>query len=503
MDAKTYGIIQSSWNQYTIPTSGYTGVHQVKVAFGRNYRGARSYVDDFVAERGVSITAPVAAFTASQTSGTVPLTVQFTDISTNTPTSWSWDFGDGTTATTQNPVHTYTTAGTYTVNLTATNAVGNSSVQKTITAFNSGAAGVVPGYSGVYVRVSNDDGLKYDYANNGMYYINENGGGLNAVHISTDPGVSAGQVTVSPAQSGTFYVTDTGGRGYQDNVILMLAVNGTIPDDFTAHIKTSGYTWTPGTVMNKAPATGEYTYQPTALDETFTKDDFIYGPQNWKPSGSNIIYPLFSGEDMSSPANQYQLAFIDTRAGLLGTKHADYAGLTDKGTVKVEYSFSNLPSYAAFNLYAWNSNTTQGQGMGWTNRLDGDGSSGYSVYVLPSLTAAFTAETTTGADPLTVRFTDASTGSPVAWAWDFENDGTPDSTEQNPAFTYPAAGTYTVKLTVTDAAGATDDETQTITVSETGPIAAPEFPTVAFPVLVISMFAFLAMAYRKVDSESP
>jgi len=250
--------------------------------------------------------------------------------------------------------------------------------------------------------------------------------------------------------------------------------------------------------MNTAPATGEYTYQSTALDETFTKNDFIYGPQNWKPSGSNIIYPLFSGEDMSSPANQYQLAFIDTRAGLLGSKHADYAGLTDKGAVKVEYSFSNLPSYAAFNLYAWNRNTTQGQGMGWTNRLEGDGSSGYSVYVLPSLTAVFTVTQGTGA----VQFTDASTGSPVAWAWDFENDGTPDSTEQNPAFTYPAAGTYAVKLTVTNAAGATADATQEINV-EQGTVPAPEFPTVAFPVMVIGAIAFLAMVYRKVDQESP
>jgi len=486
----------NTWTQKNIPISGYSGVHLVTIAYSAEATGKAANVDDIEAITDATI--PVAVFTASQTSGTVPLTVTFTDTSTNTPTSWAWDFdGDSVTdSMDQSPSHTFTTAGTYTVTLTATNADGSSTATTTINAFSSGTAGVIPGYTGVYVRAANDGGIKYDYAGNGMYYINENGGGLNAVHISTDPAVSAGQVTVSPAQSGTFYVTDTGGRGYQDNVVLMLAVNGTIPDDFTAHIKTSGYTWTPSTAMNKAPATGEYTYQSTALDETFTKNDFIYGPQNWKPSGSNIIYPIFSGEDMSSPANQYQLAFIDTRAGLLGSKHADYAGLTDKGAVKVEYSFSNLPSYAAFNLYAWNRNTTQGQGMGWTNRLEGDGSSGYSIYVRPSLTAAFTSTQGTGA----VQFTDASTGSPVAWAWDFGDGAT--SAEQSPLHTYANPGTYTVKLTVTNAAGATADATQEINV-EQGTVPAPEFPTVAFPVMVISAIAFLAMVYRKVDGESP
>ena len=67
---------------------------------------------------------PVAAFTANRTSGTAPLAVQFTDSSTNSPTSWSWTFGDGQTSNLQSPSHTYTAAGNYTVNLTARNAGG-------------------------------------------------------------------------------------------------------------------------------------------------------------------------------------------------------------------------------------------------------------------------------------------------------------------------------------------------------------------------------------------
>ena len=46
-----------------------------------------------------------AAFTATPTSGTAPLTVNFTDQSSNTPTSWQWDFGDGGSSAEQNPTH--------------------------------------------------------------------------------------------------------------------------------------------------------------------------------------------------------------------------------------------------------------------------------------------------------------------------------------------------------------------------------------------------------------
>ncbi|MEE8391602.1 MAG: 5'-nucleotidase C-terminal domain-containing protein [Anaerolineae bacterium] len=73
---------------------------------------------------------PVAAFSATPLTGTVPLTVTFTDESTNSPTSWLWDFGDTMTGTLQDPTHTYTNAGVYTVTLTAGNAVGSDSEVK-------------------------------------------------------------------------------------------------------------------------------------------------------------------------------------------------------------------------------------------------------------------------------------------------------------------------------------------------------------------------------------
>lgn len=75
--------------------------------------------------------APVADFSGTPTSGNAPLTVAFADLSTNTPTSWLWDFGDGQTSTSQNPSHTYQSPGAYTVSLTATNAAGSDARTKT------------------------------------------------------------------------------------------------------------------------------------------------------------------------------------------------------------------------------------------------------------------------------------------------------------------------------------------------------------------------------------
>lgn len=68
--------------------------------------------------------APVTTFTANTTSSCTGV-IQFTDHSSNGPVSWFWDFGDGTTSTLQNPLHAYTTSGTYSVTLRSGNSFGN------------------------------------------------------------------------------------------------------------------------------------------------------------------------------------------------------------------------------------------------------------------------------------------------------------------------------------------------------------------------------------------
>jgi len=89
---------------------------------------------------------PAAGFTGTPSSGTVPLAVTFTDRSTCTPTAWNWSFGDGTYSTDTNPSHTYTSIGSYTVILNATNATPASNYLTktgyiTVTSTGSGGSG--------------------------------------------------------------------------------------------------------------------------------------------------------------------------------------------------------------------------------------------------------------------------------------------------------------------------------------------------------------------------
>ena len=90
-------------------------------------------------------------------------------------------------------------------------------------------------------------------------------------------------------------------------------------------------------------------------------------------------------------------------------------------------------------------------------------------------TAAPAANPTTGTAPLAVAFTgSASTdpeGLPLAYAWDFDGNGTDDATTANPNFTYTTAGTYVARLRVTDNVGQADSKTVTITVNPAPPTA--------------------------------
>jgi PKD repeat protein len=121
------GAVSSEQNPVHVYTN--TGTYTVSLEVtnpdGSNTTTKTEYIT--VAE---NILPPVANFTGKPTCGKAPLTVRFNDTSTGSPTSWFWDFGDGTNATGQNPTHTYMQAGKYTVSLTATNAGGSNTSTK-------------------------------------------------------------------------------------------------------------------------------------------------------------------------------------------------------------------------------------------------------------------------------------------------------------------------------------------------------------------------------------
>ena len=87
----------------------------------------------FASVAGALAAAPSASLTASTLNPAAGSMVLFTDTSSGAPTSWSWDFGDGTHAAEQNPGHVYTTEGAFTVRLTSTNASGSASATLDLT----------------------------------------------------------------------------------------------------------------------------------------------------------------------------------------------------------------------------------------------------------------------------------------------------------------------------------------------------------------------------------
>ena len=124
------GNVSTDKNPVHIYTSAGTYTTTLTVS---NADGAASKDGTITVLQSTEPVVPVADFTSNVASGNAPLTVSFTDTSTGSPTAWSWDFGDGTTSTDQNPVYTYTSAGDYTVTLTASNANGGSPKTGSIT----------------------------------------------------------------------------------------------------------------------------------------------------------------------------------------------------------------------------------------------------------------------------------------------------------------------------------------------------------------------------------
>jgi len=85
------------------------------------------------------------------------------------------------------------------------------------------------------------------------------------------------------------------------------------------------------------------------------------------------------------------------------------------------------------------------------------------IQLLPSVVAEFSADVRTGGAPFSVQFTDLSENNPQFWSYDFDGDGTIDSTLQNPSHIYNSAGNYTVILTVSNNFGAENTSSDTVT----------------------------------------
>lgn len=121
-------------------TSARDGAGKLRVAYG--FESAIDYTDETF-YMYMDNTSVGANFTAQVTRGPVPLTVNFTDQSCGTITSWQWNFGDGTASNAQNPSHAFSKTGTYTVSLTVTGPTGSDTETKTdFISVNAGMPGI-------------------------------------------------------------------------------------------------------------------------------------------------------------------------------------------------------------------------------------------------------------------------------------------------------------------------------------------------------------------------
>jgi len=119
------GNTSTSQNQYYTynSTGNFTVKHSFSNGLSTSWKNETDYIT--VGTPTPPVVAPVASFYGGPQIGAPPLQVFFTDVSTNTPTSWNWSMGDGLFDENQNPTHWYNTSGFFTVSLTATNSAGS------------------------------------------------------------------------------------------------------------------------------------------------------------------------------------------------------------------------------------------------------------------------------------------------------------------------------------------------------------------------------------------
>ena len=354
---------------------------------------------------------PVANFTASQTTGGVPIKIQFTDDSPST-TSWYWNFGDGTTSILQNPTHTYTAIGNYTVTETVTGPGGNSSTTLNIilspippvvnfTATNSN------GSSPLIVQFTDES----QYATSWLWNF---GDGTNSTLENP---------IYTYNKTGIYTVTETVTNPYGNNSLTQINFitvndNRLINPDF----ETGDFTgWAVGstTEITTNAHSGQYAAH---LDFSGSQStDFVQ--QNVDLTNVNSISFWGYGESTTWPFYVY----ID--GNLVQSPNAVYNTWTQYIIPTSNYTGIHTISIK------WNGDAAYGADI-----------DDFSMNITP--TANFTANTTNGTAPLTVQFTDQSTGTVGSYYWDF-GDGVGTSTQQNPNYTYTTIGTYSVTETVT------------------------------------------------------
>lgn len=433
------------------PTHLYTTPGTFSVTLTASYAGSCQDTEskqDFITIGGI----PFVAFAPDQTAGCeTPFTVNFDNNSVGAGLTYDWDFGDGNTSSDSDPVHTYTTFGSFTVTLTATNPQGCSASQTANINVTETAADFLPDVFGFCTPLEvNFTDLSTSATPITTYewdFGDGNTSGLaNPTHVYQD----TGRFTV------TLIITNA--LGCSDTLVRPNYI-------FNYDRPTADFDQTPQVIC---PGDFEFTNLSTGATDWFWDfGDMQTGVDehpihNYSDTGyfSITLIALNNGcsdtvvaENMlyvSPPIAQNDITFSCSQGNTFtftNNSIGDDSFSWDFGdgtTNTTDNSVTHV--YASPGMYFVDLTVTNDT-SGCTD-LDRD-----TVYVT-QLEAAFTQNMTTGCAPMLVSFTDQSTDA-VSWQWNFEGGANSAST-QNPNRTFSEIGTYDVRLVVTDINGCTD-----------------------------------------------
>jgi PKD repeat protein/C1A family cysteine protease len=385
-------------------------------------------------------TAPTANFTANITSGCGSLNVQFTDQSTPNTDSWLWNFGDSQTSTLQNPLHSYSAPGTYTVSLKATNTIGEDT--KTVTGY------IVIGTTPTAVTVSGG-GTQCG----GSMTLTATGGTGGTIYWQNTTNNGTSTATASSSQSistsGTYYYRAYCAPscwGTQGSATVTI---NTVP---TAVAVTGGVTQCGGTTtLNATGGTGGTIYwQNTTSNGTSTAT-----ASNSQLISSSGTYYFRSQSALGcwGTEGSATVAIYDVPEYTISSTPESGVGNLD-GTASVDVQYVTDPEIIWSNDQTTDIITGLAAGYYTVTVSNGDGCSVTQTVLVPveaAPVAIMSANMTAVCDNMEIEFIDLSENFPTEWLWDFGDGNT--STEQNPTHVYALTGFYTVSLRVENAYG--------------------------------------------------
>ncbi len=456
---------------------------------------------------GSTGTAPTADFTGTPTVVVEGGTVDFTDLSTGDPTSWSWDFPGGTptTSTTQNPSIVYNTAGTYDVTLTATNASGNDSETKTLYIEVVAEGTLTAAFSANPTIVA--EGGSVDFTDESMG--NPNGwtwtfeGGTPPTSTDQNPsityptaGIYGVTLTVSDGtdtddEERTGYITVTDDTGSLQASFIASSYEITAGDCINFNDQSIGlpnsWSWSfPGS--NTISSTNQH--PANICYDVVGTYDVVLQVQNASEQDTYICEDCITvNPDPNTPIANFEADMLTIPVGgvvnftnLSENGPFNQWAWTFEGGIPTEYPDSAPPPIAYMEPGTYDVTLRCRK----TNNVQDIETKHNYITVIPEAstapTANFTANYTVIEPGEQINFIDLSTGFPYNWEWEFEGAIAEDATsnQQNPiGIQYDLEGVYYVKLTVSNNFGV-DEITKEmyITVSATDPCT--EAPTADF-----------------------